>query len=329
MIAPLTDTDIHMIKTLAIALALGLASPAPIAEQSATTAAVAPVPLLWKACDADNCLYLLGSFHVLKPTDYPLSKDVDAAFIDAEKLVFEIPPQEMQSPELQQSMLMAAMRRDGSALSSELTPTQNEKLETWLAQNEAALAKQGIAPAMFQMFKPWFASLMVTMTGLSELGMQPELGLDQHFMGRADKGAKPVSGLETGAGQIELLAGMTAEEQRQMLEEAIDSVSGGGIETQELHEAWRRGDVEALINGTIVEMQKEYPRLYKAINVDRNDAWVPKLEERLKTAGTDDYLVVVGAMHLLGSDGVVEKLRGKGYQVERICSACASPSSKK
>jgi len=32
--------------------------------------------------------------------------------------------------------------------------------------------------------------------------------------------------------------------------------------------------------------------------------------------------VVVGALHLLGDDGVVEKLRARGYQVERICSAC-------
>lgn len=321
--------DVQVIKMLAFALALGLASPAPIAEQSAAAATASPVPLLWKVCDADNCLYLLGSFHLLRSTDYPLSKDVDAAFTDAEKLVFEIPPQEMESPELQQTMLMAAMRRDGSPLSSELTAQQNAKLDAWLQKNEAELAKQGIAPAMFQMFKPWFAGLMVTMTGMAELGMQPQLGLDNHFMGNASKAGKPVSGLETGVGQVELLAGMTPEEQRQMLEESLDSVSGGGVETQKLHDAWRRGDVEALLSGTVAEMQKEYPRLYKAINVDRNDAWVPKLEERLKSAGTDDHLVVVGAMHLLGSDGVVEKLRGKGYQVERICSACAGTSGKK
>lgn len=315
-----------MIKPLVVALvfSLGSVSPAIMAKQPATDSA--PMPLLWKACDADNCLYLLGSFHLLKSTDYPLSKDVDAAFADAEKLVFEIPPQEMESPELQQTMLAAAMRSDGSQLKSELTAEQNAKLDGWLAKNEAALAKQGIAPAMFQMFKPWFAGLMVTMTGMTDLGMQPELGLDRHFMGNADKAGKPVSGLETGVGQIELLAGMTSEEQRQMLEESLDSVSGGGLETQKLHDAWRRGDAEALLSGTIDEMRKEYPRLYKAINVDRNDAWVPKLEQRLKTEGDDDYLVVVGAMHLLGEDGVVEKLRARGYQVKRICSDCTGIS---
>lgn len=63
--------------------------------------------------------------------------------------------------------------------------------------------------------------------------------------------------------------------------------------------------------------------------MDRNDAWVPKLEQRLKAANTDDHLVVVGAMHLLGSDGVVEKLRAKGYKVDRVCSACTAKPNKK
>nr|QMS48135.1 FIG01210620: hypothetical protein [uncultured bacterium] len=32
----------------------------------------------------------------------------------------------------------------------------------------------------------------------------------------------------------------------------------------------------------------------------------------------DDTLVVVGALHLLGDDGVVALLRAKGYKVERL-----------
>ncbi len=69
------------------------------------------------------------------------------------------------------------------------------------------------------------------------------------------------------------------------------------------------------------EMKRDYPALYRRINVQRNDAWLPKLEQRLARQD-DDTLVVVGALHLLGEDGVVEKLRAKGYTVERICSAC-------
>ena len=57
-------------------------------------------PALWRVCDQDNCLYLLGSFHALQPSDYPLSKAVEEAYIDAELLAFEVAPDQMLSPEL-------------------------------------------------------------------------------------------------------------------------------------------------------------------------------------------------------------------------------------
>src|SRR3546814_18418771 len=70
------------------------------------------------------------------------------------------------------------------------------------------------------------------------------------------------------------------------------------------------------------DMRDRYPKLYRHINVERNDAWVPKIEQMLAEPGTDDPLVVVGALHLLGDDGVVAQLREKGYAVERVCTAC-------
>jgi uncharacterized protein YbaP (TraB family) len=71
-------------------------------------------------------------------------------------------------------------------------------------------------------------------------------------------------------------------------------------------------------------MKRDYPKLYRHIDVDRNDAWLPKIQARLALPDRSTTLIVVGALHLLGSDGVVEKLRAKGYRVQRICSACAA-----
>ena len=74
------------------------------------------------------------------------------------------------------------------------------------------------------------------------------------------------------------------------------------------------------------EMAAKSPQSYKLLDVDRNNAWLPQIEKRLTGSTSNDTLVVVGALHLLGSDGVVEKLRARGYRVERICSACTSPA---
>ena len=66
-----------------------------------------PKPLLWKVSDADNSVYLLGSFHLLKPTDYPLAASTDAAFAAAKLVVFEVPPAELDDPTLPVRFLKA------------------------------------------------------------------------------------------------------------------------------------------------------------------------------------------------------------------------------
>ncbi len=293
---------------------------------AATDAAKAPpVPLLWKVSDEDNSLYLLGSFHLLLPDDYPLSRDVDLAFADAEKLVFEMSPEELASPQLGIQMAQAAMRTDGSTLDEQLGPELAAKLANWGTQNAAQLAATGMTVELLQRFEPWFVGMMVTITQMTGIGFDPALGLDAHMGGLAQTAQKPTAGLESGAQQIAFLDGMAPAEQLQMLEQALDQAEAGADQMLALHAAWRAGDVDAILDGTVAELRRDFPELYRAINVERNDAWLPRLEARLREDGEDDTLVVVGAMHLLGEDGVVEKLRAKGYTVERVCSACAAP----
>ena len=316
---------------LAAALAMLLlpgasASARDTAPADGTSAAhTAPVPLLWKVSDEDNALYLLGSFHLLLPDDYPLSSDVDLAFADAEKVLFELSPEEMASPQLGLQMAQAAMRTDGTTLDSQLPADLKTRLAAWSEANAGQLAALGMQPAMLQMFEPWFVGLMITISQLTGYGLDPALGLDAHVAARAGAAQKPTAGLESGAQQIAFLDGMGADEQLQMLSDAVEQGAAGRDEMMALHAAWRAGDVDLILREMVAEMRQKYPELYRVINVERNNAWLPKLEQRLRTDGSDDTLVVVGAMHLLGEDGVVEKLRAKGYQVERVCSACDQP----
>ncbi|GAB3732921.1 TraB/GumN family protein [Luteimonas pelagia] len=317
--------------SFAAALALGIAlsgpacaeSPAPAsAPATAATSVAPPVPLLWKVSDADNALYLLGSFHMLKPGDYPLAGDVDAALADAEVLVFELSPEEMGSPALGMQMAQAAMRTDGTTLDAQVGAEVAAKLDAWTRGNAAALSAMGLTGEVLQRFEPWFVGLMVSVLEMQKMGLDPALGLDRHFMAHATESGKPGSGLETGAQQIALFDAMGEREQVQMLEESLDQAGEGRERIEALHAAWRAGDVDRLWTGMAAELKRDYPALYRSINVERNDAWLPKLAARLDGSADEDVLVVVGALHLLGEDGVVEKLRDAGYEVERICSAC-------
>ncbi|HVJ36428.1 MAG TPA: TraB/GumN family protein [Stenotrophomonas sp.] len=299
------------LSLLLVLAGLLLAGPALAASASAP-----PVPLLWKVTGHQGAtVYLLGSFHLLRADDYPLAPEVDAAFARASRVMFELPADQVQSPELAAQMLQAATRSDGRSLREDLTPAQWTALQAYAAQH-------GLSLQTLSGYDAWFVALTLSLSEMAVQGLDPSLGLDQHFMREAGKAGKASAGLETAAEQIALLDGMSQEEQRQMLAEALDDARDGNRQSRELHDAWRRGDAAKMWSEMALDMKREYPALYRNINVARNDRWVPKLEARLQ-AGQGTTLVVVGTLHLLGADGVVEKLRARGYQVERICAVCA------
>jgi len=298
-----------LLMLLAISHVASAADPAPGSPYAP------PVPLLWKVSDGDNALYLLGSFHLLKAGDYPLSVDVDHAFADAEKLVFEIPPEQLDDPETGPRFLAAAGYDDARNLSAVLPPRVHEKLQR-------LVARQGGAIAQLEAYEPWFVNLSLLM-GLSQsLGFSAELGLDHHLMELAEAAGKPTGGLETFEDQLRALDSTPMGEQITGLKDFLDRPQEMPGMLGELHQAWRDGDVARLDELTRREMLAKTPETYRIVNVERNDAWVPQLQAMLEAPGDDDVLVVVGALHLLGADGVVEKLRGEGYEVVRICSAC-------
>jgi uncharacterized protein YbaP (TraB family) len=270
-------------------------------------------PAIWKVSDADNSIYLLGSFHALKAEDYPLSAVVLAAYADAERLAFEVAPEELQSPELPAKMQQAAMLAPGQNLQSLLTETAWQQLQVWSRSNPA------FPIASLNRMEPWFVAILVVNTQAKSQGFESGLGVDQHFMNAAKPASKPSIGLETASQQIALFDGMPAKAQQQLLQEALDANASDNIrDLEKLRHLWKTGDVAGLQRETVERMRHEYPDLYQSVNADRNRAWLPQVQAMLDDEASDDTLVVVGALHLLGEDGLVQLLRKKGYRVERL-----------
>lgn len=276
----------------------------------ATVAAHAkpPVPLLWKAQGDAGTVYLLGSFHLLTAEDYPLHRAVEAAYADAEALRFEVDPAEMTSPATAAQMQAMARFDDGRTLRDVLSDETEKKLAAFLGSEAAVAASDP--------FEPWFLGMNLAMMAMVNAGLDPSRGLDQHFMQRAAKDDKPAAGLETVAEQIGALDRSPMEEQEQMLAESLVPLPEIRAEIEKIHAMWRNGDAKALEHLINDEMAQKTPRMYELLNRDRNQTWLPKVEALL--AQDDDHLVIVGAMHLIGKEGLVEQLRARGVQVERI-----------
>lgn len=317
----------HRLLVLAVMLVVPLATPMARAKQPQTDASAKAAathdaiqrPLLWKVSDADNSVYLLGSFHLLKADDYPLPVEVDRAFDDAESLLFEVDPREMNSPETIAAARKYMAYESGNSLSTVLPKPTLEKLDNVLG------AGGGSVQAMEQS-EPWVVSLGLIIGVTQTLGFKAELGLDRNLMERAAKAGKPTAGLETVDAQLRALDSVPYAEQTQGLDEFLDDPMKAARQIQDMHAWWRSGDVSRLDSKMRVDMATKTPISYKLLDVDRNDAWLPLIEQRLTGSTQDDTLVVVGSLHLLGKDGLVEKLRAKGYKVERICDTCEASS---
>ena len=293
-------------------------APATGATPAAATASLAAPtrPPLWKVSDKDNTLYLLGSFHLLKSSDYPLSKDVDAAFADAESLVFEVTPAELSDPANASKMIAAAnFNTSGQRLSTVLPAPVRDKLVARMG--EAAFGQ-------LEQYEPWFVNLQMVLAVAAQMGFQFDQGLDNHLMRRAQEAGKPTSGLESIDSQFKALDSAPMNEQVAGLQDLIDNPAEMPRMLDQMHGAWRMSDDVTLTTLMLQEMRSKTPVTYQQMNVARNDAWLPRLRAMLDNgAKGDDKLVVVGALHLLGDDGLVRKLRASGYKVERVCTGCA------
>ena len=78
---------------------------------------------------------------------------------------------------------------------------------------------------------------------------------------------------------------------------------------------WQEGDMQAL-EDLLQEDFEEYPEMYDALLKDRNLNWIKQLQPMLNDS--DVYLVIVGAAHMLGEDGMVKLLEKQGYSVEQL-----------
>lgn len=313
--------------TLALAAAFALPAHADQPKPVAPAAAAAPAakgterPLLWKVSDADNDVYLLGSFHLLKPDDYPMPADIDRAFDDAESLLFEVDPREMTAPETVAMMQKYMAYDNGQSLSKVLPKVTLDRLATLVSAS-------GSSVQALEQSEPWAVSLGLVIGVSQAMGFKPDLGLDRHLMDRAAKAGKPAGGLETVDDQMKAMDAVPYAEQAQGLDEFLQDPKKAMQQLQDMHSWWRTGDVERLDKDMRAEMAAKTPQSYKLLDVDRNNAWLPQVEKRLTGSKSDDTLVVVGALHLLGADGLVEKLKAKGYKVERVCEACEAMPAK-
>ena len=262
---------------------------------------------VWKVTsESGNVLYLAGSIHALKSTDYPLPSAYNRAFDASDRLVCEVDPKALD--EASKGLLKAGEYPKSDSLKNHVDPRTYDYLRRLFKLMDVPENK-------FARYRPWLLSLMLQEPALH--GMSETLGVEEFLTRRAQANSKPVLGLESAREHAEIFLGLTDRQSEAMLLIMfIPAERGSGSAGNALADAaWRRGDADTDTR-IFLDGFRDYPSLADRLLTNRNRKWIPKIEGYLHSGKT--YFVVAGAAHMGGPDGVLALLRAHGYRIEQL-----------
>ena len=269
---------------------------------ASTAGADSTLHCLWEIHGKHNTVYLLGSIHTLRASDYPLAPAVLEAYRGAKSLVMEIDPNELDSAELQSEMLASATLTDGKNLHDIMGTAR-------YAHAEALAREVGLDLSTFDQFAPWFVAEAISQMQLMQLGFDPSSGVEMYFSVRARTDGKSIAGLETGHDQLALFEGMPMETQANYLISSLEQAHDLTKEVNEMVRAWQSGDMSWFETEMKSDLGRD-PAVYQSLLVSRNRKWIARIEKLLDD--DENHLVIVGTAHLVGRDSVIDLLKKDG-----------------
>jgi uncharacterized protein YbaP (TraB family) len=263
---------------------------------------------LWKVSKGDDHLFIGGTIHMLGKSDYPLPPEFEKIYKQSQQLVFETDMAKLQLPETQMKMVQKMSYQDGSTLKDHLSPKTYQALADFAG-------KSGMPIMMIERFKPGMASTMLTILELKKLGVDAE-GVDSFYNNRAKQDSKTLGKLETVDEQMNFLATLGEKNPDEFISYTLRDIKQLPKLFGDMKNAWKTGDIRKLAHIGVAPMKKDFPDTYQNLIVKRNKAWVPQIEAMIKTKEIE--MVLVGVLHLAGSDSVLNQLKALGYKIEQF-----------
>ncbi len=263
---------------------------------------------MWQINGASNRIYLLGSVHVLRQQDHPIPTAIDKAYEDAEILIMEVDVDDLDPIEMAGMVNELGVIKDGGTLQEIMGPSLYDEAADYASQLD-------IPFLMLAQTEPWLAAITIEQMMLLRIGFNPEYGIEFHLSAKAGEDNKEILGLESVREQLEFLDKLSLSAQRSLLIQTLRESLNIEENLDLLINAWRHGDIDFLEENMLVEMQR-YPELYRTLVVDRNEAWVERIRSLI--GEQDDYLIVVGTLHLVGDDGVPALLSEIGITTDQL-----------
>jgi len=263
---------------------------------------------VWAVRGAHNTVYLAGSIHMLPADEAALPPGFARSYADSARLVMELDLARFDPMEAMSWMMDHGTLPAGTNLRGVLGEQRYGRVS-------AAATGLGLPMSALDSLAPWVVGIEITDLAYEHEGFDPEQGVEEQLVHRAGKDGKPTAGLETLSEELSSLTGLSSADQIRMLDQTVDELKDIRSEMRDVTSAWRHGDAARLTSLLSTEYNA-FPSLYKPLVSDRNRRWLPQVEEMLTEKS--NVLVVVGALHLVGKEGLLELLRSRGYTITQL-----------
>ena len=280
---------------------------------TATKPDIQPTSFLWEVSSDVNTVYILGSVHIAKSDLYPLNEVIEDTYDLSETLVVEIDIINTSQEEAAQLLMEKGMYLPGDNLKKNIS----DNLYFQLSERLMEFDDSGILLNTMTLFEPWVVAITIADLDFIELGYDVEYGIDVYFLNKAESDGKDILELESAEYQLDIFDSLPDELQIMLLEDAVENPITEE-ELERVFDAWNTGNIttmEEIVFGGIDE-NPMFRSLNEKILDERNVRMVDEIEGVLED--DDIYLIVVGAGHLVGENGIINLLAKKGYKVRQL-----------
>lgn len=265
--------------------------------------------MIWRVEKGSEVVYIGGTVHLLRESDYPLPEEFLNAFANSDILVLEADMGEINSLEVQHKIMAAATYPPGEGLDQILSKEAYDALAEYCQQS-------GLPLVAMNQFKPSLVSLTILGLEMQKLGLSMEFGMDIFFYQRAVDEEMDLLFIETIDEQIAYVLAMGEGQESEYMLKSLSDLHKMPEELEDMIQYWKTGDDDKMGNLLLAELREEYPEIYESLFKERNERWLPEIEALFLTE--EDELVLVGAGHLVGEDGIITMLKERGYSVEKF-----------
>ena len=277
-------------------------------------------PIFYKITkeDTDATVYLLGSIHVADESIYPLNNKIMNAYNSSDYLAVELDIDKISSNYLlQMEITNILLNEDGRKIKDDLgEDLYNQMIE--LLKGKASYM------SAFDIYKPAFFESLLENAIAEDAKLNPDYGIDLHFLKLAKEENKEILEIETIELQCNLLVSKPIELDRLIISDYVINYDKNVSGMKKMYSMWKQGnksEFEKQIN-TIdkeglkddeIEMVETYN---KRLITDRNYCMVDSLQQNLSE--NKNVFCVVGLGHVIGDEGIAKLMEKNGYKIERI-----------